>query len=344
VTPPFAGPGADGIWMPAPAVGSRARRCLGLGFVRAGSVPRRRVVHTNLRLCFPHCSAPVFAPPDPPKPLCDLPRPGWTGAGWWHAPSEVTLARSRPVGASDELAARHPPCDVRARISSAWTPAGPPDAAAPTKVHHGVLPRKRRPGGGCLDSAGPEALPERPLTIRPGATASSRALQAPRAGEPLCRPPDMNYGRPRILAFVPFDGVRAATAPSLSRVARMGRAEVIAMVSRITPQGYEVEITPRWSDFPSADVVADTATMNVRLQSDIDRDPAQYYWVHKRFKDRPEGEPAPYEGLFTPCEQALGCGWRARDFSHGRGQRTGSRVGPLPEQFCHLANPRALGR
>jgi len=35
--------------------------------------------------------------------------------------------------------------------------------------------------------------------------------------------------------------------------------------------------------------VADTALMNQRLQGYIDTMPSQYYWVHRRFKTRPEG-------------------------------------------------------
>jgi KDO2-lipid IV(A) lauroyltransferase len=34
--------------------------------------------------------------------------------------------------------------------------------------------------------------------------------------------------------------------------------------------------------------------MNLRLQEYIDGMPSQYYWVHKRFKTRPPGEPAVY--------------------------------------------------
>ena len=44
----------------------------------------------------------------------------------------------------------------------------------------------------------------------------------------------------------------------------------------------------------SGDPLADTARMNSELQTYIDAMPAQYYWVHKRFKDRPDGELAPY--------------------------------------------------
>ena len=66
------------------------------------------------------------------------------------------------------------------------------------------------------------------------------------------------------------------------------------MVARITAQGYEVEISPAWPNYPTDDVVADTALMNARLQTYIDQAPAQYYWVHKRFKDRPAGQVSPY--------------------------------------------------
>ena len=118
-------------------------------------------------------------------------------------------------------------------------------------------------------------------------------LAAVKAGSPLCLLSDMNY-EPDDSVFVPFYGVQAATMPSLSRIARLGRAKVIAAIARITPDGYEIEISPKWEDFPSKDLVEDTALMNLRLQGYIDKDPAQYYWVHKRFKDRPNGESPPY--------------------------------------------------
>ena len=36
------------------------------------------------------------------------------------------------------------------------------------------------------------------------------------------------------------------------------------------------------------------ALMNQRLQGYIDTMPSQYYWVHRRFKTRPEGEKPVY--------------------------------------------------
>ena len=94
--------------------------------------------------------------------------------------------------------------------------------------------------------------------------------------------------------FVPFFGVPAATLPSLSRFARLGRARVVPVLTRMTSDGYEVKVLPAWTDFPTDDLVADTARMNQRLAGYITAMPEQYYWVHKRFKDRPPGMPSVY--------------------------------------------------
>jgi Kdo2-lipid IVA lauroyltransferase/acyltransferase len=100
--------------------------------------------------------------------------------------------------------------------------------------------------------------------------------------------PDMNFG-PEESIFVPFFGEPAATVPSLSRFAKLGRARVLPVVTRMSANGYEVEVLKAWDDFPTDDAQADTALMNQRLETYIQDMPAQYFWVHKRFKTRPEG-------------------------------------------------------
>jgi KDO2-lipid IV(A) lauroyltransferase len=62
------------------------------------------------------------------------------------------------------------------------------------------------------------------------------------------------------------------------------------MLTRMTPIGYSIEVLPAWLDFPSADVEQDTQRMNAELAVWIQTMPSQYYWVHKRFKTRPEGQ------------------------------------------------------
>ena len=66
------------------------------------------------------------------------------------------------------------------------------------------------------------------------------------------------------------------------------------MLPRLTPHGYDVEVLPAWKSFPTDDPVADTALMNLRLQDYIATMPTQYFWVHKRFKTRREGDAPVY--------------------------------------------------
>ncbi|MEZ5701795.1 MAG: lipid A biosynthesis acyltransferase [Burkholderiaceae bacterium] len=118
-------------------------------------------------------------------------------------------------------------------------------------------------------------------------------IQALRAGEALYLLPDMDLG-PTDSLFVPFFGIAAATVPTLPRLAQLGRARVVSVVSRLTPDGYEVTIMPAWKDYPTGDPHADARTMNQHLESMIATMPEQYYWVHKRFKTRPPGEKSFY--------------------------------------------------
>ena len=107
--------------------------------------------------------------------------------------------------------------------------------------------------------------------------------------------PDMDYG-PRDAVFVPFFGVPAATVTSLSRLAKISGAAVLPCTTQILPggQGYVVRIEPPWENYPSDDVEADTRRMNAWLEERIRQMPEQYYWVHKRFKTRPEGAASLY--------------------------------------------------
>lgn len=117
------------------------------------------------------------------------------------------------------------------------------------------------------------------------------ALAALTEGLPFYYLPDQDYG-PRDAIFVPFLGVPAATITGLSRLARLAEARVVPCVTRMLPgsEGYEVTCYPAWEDFPTDDVAADTRRMNAFVEDRIREMPEQYFWTHKRFKTRPEGE------------------------------------------------------
>ncbi|HEU0186860.1 MAG TPA: lipid A biosynthesis acyltransferase [Gallionellaceae bacterium] len=97
--------------------------------------------------------------------------------------------------------------------------------------------------------------------------------------------------------FVPFFGVQAATLSTLPRLAEMARAQVVPCITRVLPdyQGYEVTFYPPWENYPSGDAEADTRRINEFVEQRVLEMPEQYFWVHKRFKTRPEGERSFYE-------------------------------------------------
>jgi len=120
-------------------------------------------------------------------------------------------------------------------------------------------------------------------------------VRAVKRGYAFFNLPDMDFGA-RDAAFVPFFGVPAATLLAPSRMARALGMTVQPVVAEMLPggQGYRVRFLPAWDDWPSDDPVADTRRMNEWIEAEIRRCPAQYLWVHKRFKTRPEGEPSLY--------------------------------------------------
>jgi KDO2-lipid IV(A) lauroyltransferase len=125
---------------------------------------------------------------------------------------------------------------------------------------------------------------------------AGRALvRAIRRGDAFFNLPDMDFGT-RDAAFVPFFGVPAVTLLAPSRMARALNMIVQPVVAEILPggQGYRVRYEEPWPDFPSDDPVADSARMNRWIEDEIRRNPAQYLWVHRRFKTRPPGEASLY--------------------------------------------------
>lgn len=119
-----------------------------------------------------------------------------------------------------------------------------------------------------------------------------------RAGGILWYAPDQDFG-PQRSVFAPFFGLATATATGIPNMARMGRAVVLPMYPlRDTETGrVTVHIEPPFENFPSGDDAQDLARFNAFLERYIRRDPAQYFWVHRRFKTAPPGEPDRYPGI-----------------------------------------------
>lgn len=96
--------------------------------------------------------------------------------------------------------------------------------------------------------------------------------------------------------FVPFFGEPARSLTSTHQLARMSGAAVLAFFHRREADGsYTLEVKPPFENFPSADASADTARVMAAIEAMARAAPAQYLWLHKRFKRRPDGAAPIYD-------------------------------------------------
>ena len=101
--------------------------------------------------------------------------------------------------------------------------------------------------------------------------------------------PDQDLGRTRSV-FAPFFGITAATNPGLQKLARRGATPLVIGFHRSRDGNYRVQFLPWEGLAAKQDPVEFTTVMNKLLEQLIRKDPAQYMWMHRRFKTRPEGE------------------------------------------------------
>jgi KDO2-lipid IV(A) lauroyltransferase len=100
---------------------------------------------------------------------------------------------------------------------------------------------------------------------------------------------DQNYGH-KGSVFSPFFGVPAATNTATSRLAKITGCSVVPFFAQRNAEGiYELIVQPALNDFPSESEQADTDRLNILIEEAINKRPSQYLWMHRRFKDMPEG-------------------------------------------------------
>jgi len=117
-----------------------------------------------------------------------------------------------------------------------------------------------------------------------------RTVRYLKGGGTLWYAPDQDM-RGKDSVFVPFFGVPAATITATHHLARLSGAAVIAFFhKRNADGGYSIRLEAPLADFPTDDVVADTARVNDAVERMVREAPSQYLWIHKRFKSRPDGD------------------------------------------------------
>lgn len=279
--------------LPTPALG-RLGEWLGL-LLHAFAVSRRRIGATNLRLCFPELTE---------RERRQLLKAHFRALGraslleavaWWGSREELErLVRLEGLEHFQALVGRPlillAPHFLGLNIGGVRLTLLPHRFASMySRIRNPLLDRLMRHA---RSRFGQSLLISRHEGIKP-------ALRAIRAGLPFYYLPDQDFGL-RDAIFAPFFGVPTATVTALPRLARITGARVVPCIVRQEDTGYVVRFLPAWEDFPGEDVESDTRRMNAFIEEQVRQMPEQYFWLHRRFKTRPAGEPSVYEDRARP--------------------------------------------
>ncbi|OWS69916.1 lipid A biosynthesis acyltransferase [Polynucleobacter campilacus] len=265
----------------------------GLGYI-AANIPgdRSRVVKTNLHLCFPELNT---------SEIDLLTKQHWRLLGRslveksiiWLG-SKKQLSDMIEVKSAVDLTSRKPRILVNMHFTGIE---GSIILSALAKQHHwprtsGFFQRMKSPffnqkiiewrnrfGGNSIDRQGN----------------SKQIIREIRNGDFIIIAPDIDLGT-KDSEFVPFFGIETNTVTTVSRLAKITGADVCMMTTTLKADesGYLCEIKEPLQDFPGADPKTDTARLNQYFEKEVRLRPAEYYWVHKRFKNPPNNKPNPY--------------------------------------------------
>lgn len=265
----------------------------GLGFI-AARLPgdRNRVVKTNLQLCFPNLTE---------EQIDVLRKKHWRLLGRslveksiiWLG-SEEQLSKMIEVKSAVDLASSKPRILVNMHFTGiegsiilsalAKKMGWPRTSGFFQRMNNPFFNRKivewrNRFGGNSIDRQG-------------NAKAIIREIKN---GDFIIIAPDIDLGL-KDSEFVPFFGIQTNTITTISRLASITGADVCMMLTTLKDDesGYICEISKPMENFPGIDPKSDTALLNQYFEKEIRLRPAEYYWVHKRFKNRPNHEASPY--------------------------------------------------
>lgn len=275
-------------WLPLPLLGRFGEAVGSLLFMLLRS--RRHIALTNLRLCMPHLSE-TERVALARQHFQAYSRSVWERAVLWWAPPERLrrLIQVEPGVPLAQIAAQptillcpHFVClDVAGVAVMLESSLCSIYVQQKNKVFDEVL-RKGR------SRFRPVQLFSRKEGVKP-------IIRAIREGLPYFMLPDMDFGD-KDAQFVPFFGVPAATLTAPGRIAAATGAAVIPVVATFLPNyaGWRVRFYPAFDNYPGDDLVESARRMNAFIEERVAEAPAEYFWTHKRFKTRPEGEASPY--------------------------------------------------
>ncbi|MBV7314675.1 LpxL/LpxP family Kdo(2)-lipid IV(A) lauroyl/palmitoleoyl acyltransferase [Shewanella sp. NIFS-20-20] len=246
---------------------------------------RVRIAQRNIELCFPDLSPAAQAElltrnfEETGKAIFDT-----INAWWWpdrkiHAHMQIKgqeyVEATRAEGHGVILFAVHClPLEMGARIFGQFQP-----GVGVYRPHNNAVIEYLQVKGRLRSNKG--LVPKRDMR---------QMVRCLRATEVIWYTADQDFGRSSAV-FIPFFAVKdAATITGATTLAKLGRAKVLPFfVERNQDDsGYNIEIMAPLTDFPGDNEVSDADRGNRIIEQIISRNPAQYMWLHRRFKTRPD--------------------------------------------------------
>jgi KDO2-lipid IV(A) lauroyltransferase len=282
-------------WLPLPVLGRFGDAVGSLLFLIMG--PRREIALTNLRLAMPELSE------DERRALARKHFQAYSRSVferailWWA--SEARLRRLIKIETSDGMPRRQVPvAAMTERPTILLCPhfvcldVGGASIAMEASASSMYVAQKNAVFDEVLRAGRARFKPVKLFTRQDGIKPILRALKE---HLPYFMLPDMDFGE-KDAEFVPFFGVPAATLTATARIAATTSAQVMPVIATFLPnyQGWRVKFYPVWENYPGPDMVAATRRMNEFIEERVRESPAEYFWTHKRYKTRPNGEPSFY--------------------------------------------------
>lgn len=125
-----------------------------------------------------------------------------------------------------------------------------------------------------------------------------------RNGELVWYAADQNYGLKNSV-FAPFFGVPVATTTGTTRIVKMTGTTIVPAFTLRKPDasGNFLQFLPAIEDFPGDNDLDDVTRLNSLIEAKVREYPDQYLWIHRRFKDHPEGGKNRYERYVEKSER-----------------------------------------
>lgn len=117
-------------------------------------------------------------------------------------------------------------------------------------------------------------------------------LASIKSGHPVYYAPDQNFSYQ--VEFADFFGRPAATTVGTYKLAQKDVKIIPWFCFRTGPSQWTVEILPELSDLKELNERDASTRINQLFELQIKQYPEQYLWVHRRFKNQPEGFENPY--------------------------------------------------